>query len=156
MHPIDRSLLKASLTLPQRTKPAGNYAPATLAGNLLFISGQFPVAEGVLRYKGQIGRDLSEAEGWQAARLAALNVLAHLRWETENWRRFEKIVRVDGYVSSAAGWHQQPKVLDGASDLFAEILGAQAGHARTAVPCSQLPVDAAVELAVIASLKARH
>lgn len=139
--------------LPQRTRPAGNYLPAFRRDTLLFISGQFPVLDGTLRYTGQVGHDLSVAQGREAAELAALNALAHIRAETDNWRQFRALVRVDGHINSADGWFEQPAVLDGASDLFRNVLGEQAGHARTVLSYSQLPLNAAIELVVIAAIK---
>ena len=95
---------------------------------------------------------MSLAEGQEAAKSAALNVLAHLRAMSLSWHNFGALLRVDGYVSSAAGFYEQPKVLDGASTLFAEVLGDRAGHVRTAFSVSQLPLNAAIELVVIAKL----
>ena len=153
MHPIDQRLANAGITLPQRSRPAGNYVPALRSGSFLYLSGQVPVWNGELRYAGQIGRDLSPEQGYEAARLAALNVLAHVRAETREWQTFGGLVSVEGHVSSAPGWYQQPKVLDGASDLFAEVLAEQGAHARAAFSCEQLPLNVAVELVVIAAVK---
>ncbi len=152
-HAIDRRLAALGLTLPAPPQPAGRYRAVVRGGGLLFVSGQFPFSNGELRYRGQVGRDISVEDGWEAARLATLNVLAHLRAATAAWTEFGELVRVEGHVSSAPGWYAQPKVIDGASELFADILGSQAGHARTAFATPQLPLNAAIELIVIASLR---
>lgn len=152
MHSIDSRLTALNLMLPTPPQPAGQYRATMRSDRLIFLSGQFPFVDGKMAYCGSVGRDLSLEQGWEAARLAALNVLAHLRAITSSWQNFGELVRVDGYVSSAPGFYQQPKVLDGASMLFADILGDRAGHVRTAFAVSQLPLNAAIELAVIANL----
>ena len=151
-HPIDQRLQDLAIELPPRTQPAGNYRPAVIHGNTLYLSGQFPVLNGVLRYQGVVGAAISTEDGYAAARLAALNALAHIREETDGWRRFGAMIRLDGYIASAPGWFDQPRVLDGASDLFAELLGAQGEHARSVVSCTQLPLNAALELVVTVGL----
>lgn len=153
MHGIDLSLNALGLALPAPPQPAGQYRASLQRDNLLFVSGQFPFANGKLMYRGSVGHDLSLEQGREAAKLAALNVLAHLRAVTSGWETFVELVRVDGYVSSAAGFYEQAKVLDGASSLFAAVLGERAGHVRTAISVSQLPLNAALELAVIANCR---
>jgi enamine deaminase RidA (YjgF/YER057c/UK114 family) len=156
MHPINVRLTELGLVLPDPPQPAGRYQPVVRSKGLLFLSGQFPFWNGELRYRGQVGRDLSVEDGRQAARLAALNVLAHVRRATGDWNELGELVRVEGHVSSATGWHGQAAVLDGASGLFSEVLGLQAGHARTAFSACQLPLNAAVELVVVASIADRN
>lgn len=141
------------IELPNAPQPAGNYRAWTQAGNLLFISGQLPLERGVLRHAGKVGSDLSEAEGREAARLCALNVLAQIVAAAGSWDRLETLVRVEGHVNSAPGFTNQHQVLDGASDLFAQLLGDRAGHARAAFGAGELPLNAAVELVVVASLR---
>lgn len=152
MHPIEQAMHRLGLQLPEASVPAGNYLPAVRHAGLLFVSGQFPVMDGKLQYKGRIGETLTARAGYMAARLAALNALAHIKRETENWRQFGRLIKVEGHISSANGWHDQPRVLDGASDLFLAILGEKAGHARSVFSASQLPLNAAVELIVTVGL----
>ncbi|MFZ5609191.1 MAG: RidA family protein [Pseudomonadota bacterium] len=152
MHPIDLRLDSLGVILPSRSKPAGNYLPAARCDRLLFISGQFPLEDGRLKYTGQVGRDLTPEDGYQAARLAALNALSHLRHETNAWRQLGSILRIDGHISSAQHFHDQPKVLDGASDLFKHVLQTQAGHARAVFAHAMLPLNSSVELVVIACM----
>lgn len=156
MHPIDARLQALDIMLPQRSKPAGNYLSASRCDRLLFISGQFPLENGRLKYAGQIGGDLTPEDGYHAARLAALNALAHLRYETNAWQQLEGILRVDGHISSAQHFHDQPTVLNGASDIFKQVLQDQAGHARTVFAHSMLPLNSSIELVVIACLRASH
>ncbi len=153
MHLIDQRLAELGVTLPPRSRPAGNYLPACRCDRLLFISGQFPLEHGQLKYTGQIGRDLTLEDGYEAARLAALNVLAHIRHETNEWQQLESILRIDGHICSAENFHNQPKVLDGASDFVKQALQDQAGHARAVFAHRVLPLNSCVELVVIACLR---
>jgi enamine deaminase RidA (YjgF/YER057c/UK114 family) len=143
----------AIVPLPPAPKPAGNYSATVLAGNLLFISGQFPIENGVPAYTGRIGGELTEEQGYAAARLAGLNVLAQIRAALGTLDRVDCLVRVEGHVASTPGWHNTPKVLDGASDLFREVLGERGRHTRTAFNPASLPWDLAVELVVTAAVK---
>jgi enamine deaminase RidA (YjgF/YER057c/UK114 family) len=147
-------LQELGLTLPSAPKPAGNYAAAVRTGNLLFISGQFPIENGAPRYAGRVGAELSEADGYAAARLAALNVLAQIQAALGNLEHLEHLVRVEGHIASAPGWNNAPKVLDGASDLFASVLGERGRHTRTAFTPIQLPLNLTIELVVVAAVKA--
>lgn len=153
MHSIDRRLARLDLTLPVPPQPVGQYRATVRTGQLVFVSGQFPIRDGEIVYRGCVGRELSLAQGRDAARLAALNVLAQLRAVTSGWQDFAGIIRLEGYVSSAPGFYDQPHVLDAASGVFADVLGDQSGHVRTAISVSQLPLNAAVELVVIACLE---
>lgn len=134
-------------------RPLGSYSAVIQAGDLLFISGQLPLRDGRLAYRGRVGQELSEDEGRAAAELAALNVLAQIHAHLGGFERLRQIVRVEGHVASADGWFDQPRVLDGASDLLADVLGEKAGHARSAFSHQQLPANAAVALVVVAQLK---
>jgi enamine deaminase RidA (YjgF/YER057c/UK114 family) len=123
-----------------------------IAGELLFISGQLPVLDGELKYRGRVGMELSEAEGGEAARLAALNVLAQIKAALSGFDALVSLVRVEGYVSSAPGWFDQARVLDHASELFEAALGPKAAHARAAIAAPQLALNAAVVLVVTAAV----
>ena len=151
----EQKLAELGLKLPKPPRPAGNYVPAFEAGNLLFISGQFPIDNGTPRYLGRVGAELSEEEGYAAARLAALNVLGQIHTALGGFDRLESLVRVEGHVAAAPGWHNTPKVLDGASDLFVAVLGEKGHHTRSAFNPSILPWDLAVELVVTAAVKPR-
>ena len=150
---IEENLEKMGLKLPPAPQPAGNYSAAVRVGNLLFVSGQFPIENGALRYAGRVGAELTEQEGYAAARLAALNVLAQIKAALGSLDRVEQLVRVEGHVASAPGWTNTPKVLDGASDLFVEVLGKRGMHARTAHNPGVLPWNLAVELVVVVEVQ---
>ncbi|WP_431822384.1 RidA family protein [Burkholderia sp. F1] len=149
---VERKLAELGLALPEPPQPLGSYTAVSEAGNLLFVSGQVPLAGGKMAYTGRVGEQLTVDEGKRAAQLAALNVLAQIDGHLGGFDRLHHIVRVEGHVSSADGFHGQPAVIDGASDLFAAVLGDKAGHARSAFSHSQLPADAAVALVVIAQI----
>src|SRR5215468_12745409 len=139
--------------LPAAPRPAGSYRAWVKSSGLLFVSGQLPIREGKLLFKGQVGAELGEAEGMEAARLAALNVLAQIRDALGGFDDLVMLLRVEGHVSSAPGWLDQPRILDAASAVFADVLGPKAGHARAAFAAARLPLDAAVELVVTAAIR---
>jgi enamine deaminase RidA (YjgF/YER057c/UK114 family) len=142
------------LALPSAPKPVGNYIAALRAGNLLFLSGQFPIENGAPKYLGRVGAELSEVEGYAAAQLAALNVLAQIQSALGSLDRLEHLVRVEGHVASVPGWNNAPRVLDGASDLFIDALGDRGRHTRAAFTPPQLPLNHSVELVVTVAVNA--
>lgn len=149
---VQQKLAALGLKLPSPPEPLGSYTAVSEAGNLLFISGQVPLAEGKIAFAGRVGENLTLEQGRKAAELAALNVLAQIFRHLGGFERLHHIVRVEGHVSCADGFYEQPAVVDGASDLFAAVLGEKAGHARSAFSHSQLPANAAVILVVIAQI----
>jgi enamine deaminase RidA (YjgF/YER057c/UK114 family) len=150
---VEQKLAELGYTLPPPPRPLGRYTAVSEAGNLLFVSGQVPVENGRMSVTGRVGDERTIDEGKLAARLAALNVLAQISEHLGGFERLHHIVRLEGHVSSADGFHDQPAVLDGASDLFAAVLGDKAGHARSAFSHRQLPANATVELVAIAQIE---
>ena len=149
---VQQKLAELGLELPTPPQPLGSYTAVSEAGNLLFVSGQVPLSEGKMVYTGRVGENLTLEQGREAAQLAALNALAQISRHLGGFERLHHIVRIEGHVSSADGFYDQPAVVDGASDLYAAALGEKAGHARTAFSHSQLPANAAVVIAVIAEI----
>ena len=149
---VEQKLVDLGLVLPAAPQPLGNYRAVSEAGNLLFISGQGPLVDGKLRWTGRVGAELTLEEGREAAQLTALNVLAQIKRHLDSFERLHHIVRMEGHVSSAEGFFEQPAVLDAASDLFAAVLGEKAGHARSAFSPPRLHLDLPVELVVIAQI----
>ena len=149
---VKLKLKQLGLKLPTAPKPIGNYEAAVRAGDLLFISGQLPLENGELRYVGRVGSEVTEQQGYAAAQLAALNVLAQIESALGGFDRLAHLVRLEGHVASAPEWHDAPKVLDGASDLFLRVLGEKGQHTRSAFCPARLPKNAAVELVVIAAV----
>ncbi len=137
----------AGITLPPAGAVAGNYVPWVRTGDLLFISGQLPLENGTLQVAGRLGEDLGLEDGQRAARLCALNLIAQVKAALDgDLERVTRIVRLGGYVNSTPDFTAQPKVINGASDLMAEIFGDAGQHSRAAVACPSLPLGAAVEL----------
>ena len=153
---IDQKLAELGFTLDNPPQPIGNYEAAVISGNMLYISGQLPISNGKLVFQGQVGSELTVSEGYRAAELAAVNVLAQIKKKLGTFDRLVKIVRVDGHISSSDDFIEQPKVLDGASDLFKKVLGDKSGHARTVFGHARLPKNAAIELVVIAEIKPKN
>lgn len=148
----EETLRQLGIELPEPPAPRGNYTRGTIAGGLLFLSGQLPLRDGRVVYAGRVGAELTVDEGRSAAALAALNVLAQLKAVLGDLDRVRELVRVEGHVASVPGFFDQPQVLDAASDLFARALPGRSGHARTAFADPQLPLNAAVELVVIVAI----
>ena len=147
---VEAKLAELGLKLPPPPKPAGNYSAFVRADSFLFISAQLPIEDGVGRYTGRVGAELTEEQGYAAARLAALNVLAQIKAALGTFDRLRQLVRVEGHVASAPGWNNAPKVLDGASDLFAAVLGERGRHTRSAFTPAHLPLNHSIELVVVA------
>ncbi len=140
--------------LPAVPSPAGSYVPASRAGSLLFTAGQLPLKEGKLACTGKVGSDVTIEEAQEAARLCALNALAAVEAEVGSLKNVRRVVKVVGYVASAAGFNEQPKVMNGASELLGEVFGEKGRHARSAVGVAELPLDAPVEVELVVELAA--
>ena len=142
--------LKAlKIELPPAPKPVASYIPAVRTGNLIFLAGQGPLLDGKPTMTGKVGKDLSEEDGYKAARATVLVSLAALRAEIGSLDRVTRVVKVVGFVNSAPGFTRQPWVLNGASDLLIEIFGEAGRHARSAVGVSELPFNIPVEIELI-------
>ena len=152
MTKAEERLQELGIEVPDVQAPLGAYVPAVISGNLIFISGQLPLIKGELAFKGKVGSDVSIELGMEAARRASINVIAVLKSELGDLSRVARIVKLTGYVASAPGFNKQASVLNGASDLFYEVFGDRGLHARVAVGVSELPLDAPVEIAVIAQV----
>ena len=146
-------LKEMGLSLPKPAAPVGSYLPCVRAGDLLFVSGQLPLGDGVLTARGKVGSAVSLEQGQEAARQAVLNALAQVAAEAGGLERVARVVRVGVYVNSAAGFTEQARVANGASDLLVGIFGEAGRHARAAVGVSDLPLDAAVEVELIVQVR---
>jgi enamine deaminase RidA (YjgF/YER057c/UK114 family) len=148
--PVER-LKDLGYELPAVPRPAGSYVPAARTGSLLFTAGQLPFKEGALAYVGKVGGEVSAEEAKEAARLCAINALAAVEAKA-GLKNVRRVVKVTGYVSSAAGFNDQPMVLNGASELLGEVFGEKGVHARSAVGVAELPLDAPVEVELVVEL----
>lgn len=144
---IDDRLKALGIELPVPSTPGADYVQFVRTGNLLFLTGQLSQWNGERRFIGKLGREFGIAEGQQAARLCALNLIAHLKVALEgDLDRVVRCVRISGYVNSMPDFVAQSQVLNGASDLFVEVFGEAGRHTRMAVGVSALPYDVAVEV----------
>ena len=144
---IEARLAELGIELPQPAAPVANYVPFALSGNLLFIAGQICQWNGQLRFVGKLGAGVGIAEGTEAARLCALNILAHVRAACGgDLDRVRRCLRVGGFVNCTPDFTDMPQVVNGASDLMVEVFGDGGRHARAAVGVSSLPGGVAVEV----------
>lgn len=146
-------LQKLELSLPTPPAAVGFYVPVLQTGNLVVTSGQLPFVGKEIPFKGKVGGTLHEEEGQNAARICALNALAAIHSHLGDFDRIARIVRLEGYVQSADGFSSQPHIINAASQLFVDLFGEAGKHTRTAVGVSELPLNAAVELAVWAEVR---
>ena len=141
-------LAELGVTLPEVVAPLAAYVPAVRTGNLVYTAGQLPMQAGQLVGTGKVGARVSPEEGRAMARICALNALAALD-SLVGIDAVTRVVKVVGFVASAPGFNGQPSVVNGASELLAEVFGEDGAHARSAVGVSELPLDAPVEVELI-------
>lgn len=147
---IDARLKELGIDLPEAAAPAANYVPYVVSGNHVFVAGQITLLNGELQYQGKVGQDFSVDEGYQAARLCALNILAQVKAACGgDLDKIKRCVRLGGFVNAGGDFHDHPKVINGASDLMVEVLGDAGRHARAAVGAPALPLNVAVEVDAI-------
>lgn len=148
MSAIEQRLVELGHPLPAPATPIASYVPALRTGNLVLCSGQLPIIGKEVVFQGKVGHDIHEEQGQHAARLCLMNALAAIKAELGNLDYVRRVVRVEGYVQSAPGFSKQPVVINGASDLLVQVFGDKGKHTRIAVGVSELPLNAAVELAL--------
>jgi enamine deaminase RidA (YjgF/YER057c/UK114 family) len=136
------------IALPELVAPLASYVPAVRTGNLVYTSGRLPITDGKLAGSGKVGAEVSPEDAKAMARICALNALAAVN-SLVGIDAVTRVVKVVGFVASASGFNGQPGVVNGASDLLAEVFGEQGAHARSAVGVSELPLDAPVEVELI-------
>lgn len=151
---FEAKLKEMGIAVPDVPKPVAAYVPAVRVGDIIYTSGQIPFVDGKVQYKGKVGADITLEEGYAAARVCVVNCLAAVKSLAGSLDNVEKIIKVVGFVNSAAGFTDQPKVINGASELLAEAFGDAGAHARSAVGVAELPVDSAVEVELIVKVKA--
>jgi len=143
-------LKEKNITLPTPPTPLANYVGSVRVGNLLFLSGHGPLRDGKATARGKLGKDLSVEQGYQVARQVGLNLLATTRATLGSLDKVKRVVKVLGMVNSAEGFGDQPKVINGFSDLMVEVFGEALGrHARSAVGMAELPMGIPVEIEMI-------
>ncbi|MFM1953247.1 MAG: hypothetical protein RL187_456 [Actinomycetota bacterium] len=146
---IDARLAELGITLPAVAKPVAAYVPAMTSGNLVFTAGQLPFVDGALVATGKVGAEVTAAQAADLARICALNALAAAHSVLGSLDVVQRVVKVNGFVASAPDFIGQPQVLNGASEVLAEIFGDKGQHARAAVGVAVLPLDSPVEVDLI-------
>ena len=154
MHLFEENIKNLGLNIPELPKALANYVPFKIIGKTLYISGQAPVQNGELIYKGKVGSDITIEEGIEAAKLCVINVIAAVKNGIEgDWDKLDSFVKLTGYVNCKDNFIDQPKIINGASDMLVDIFGDQGRHSRVAVGSNALPLGIAVEIDAIVQLK---
>ncbi len=154
MDDIRTRLQQLDLTLPEAAPPAANYVPYVIAGNTLYIAGQIPFLNGERAHVGRLGENMGIEAGQMAARACALNILAQLLAAVnDDESKIVRCIKMGGFVNCTPDFDQMPAVINGASDLMAQVLGDRGKHARVAVGATSLPFGVAVEIDAIFEIK---
>jgi enamine deaminase RidA (YjgF/YER057c/UK114 family) len=144
---VEKKLQELGIALQEPRAPMANYVPFVRTGNMLTVSGQVCIeGDGKLAAKGQLGAGVSIEDGQKAARACAINLLTQLKAALGDLDKVVRVVRLGGFINSAVGFTEGPKVMNGASDLMVAVFGDKGRHARSTVGVSALPADAAVEV----------
>lgn len=152
---IESRLKERGIILPVAAAPAANYVPYTISGNILYLSGQLPMENGKVAVTGIVGRDVDVAGAQRAAELCAINILAQAKAALGgDLGRIRRILKLNGFVASMPDFTEQHLVINGASNLIAELLGDAGKHARAAVGMAALPFNASVEIDAIIEIEA--
>lgn len=149
---IEEKLSSLGIALPSPPAPAGSYVPVVVSGNLAFVAGQIPLEAGQVMFRGKVGKDLPVETGQEAAKLCTINALAQLKAALGSLDRIKRVVKVTGFVNCEPSFADQPKVINGASDLLVQVFGEKGKHARAAVGVGSLPLQSAVEVEFIVEI----
>ena len=150
----ETKLKELGLSLPQVSKPVASYIPTIMVSNLLLTSGTLPMQDGKVAYIGKMGEGKNTVEtGYEASKLATLNSLSAVKAALGSLSKIKRLVKVTGFVNSAPGFTDQPKVINGASDLLVSVFGESGKHVRSAIGIAELPLNALVEIEFVYELK---
>ena len=150
----EQNLKKLGLKLPEAKAPVGNYVATKISGKMLFVSGQISINEKGELIKGKVGKDLDTNSGYDAAKRCALSIIAQVKKACgDDLSKVKSCVKLNGFVNSTEDFTEQPKVINGASDLIASIFGDNGMHTRAAVSTNSLPLGVSVEVDAIFELK---
>jgi enamine deaminase RidA (YjgF/YER057c/UK114 family) len=150
---IEKKLQEMGIDISNAPKPAASYIPAVQTGNLVYTAGQANKKDGILVYKGKLGKDLTVEEGYEAAKISIINCLAVLKDHLGSLDRITRVVKLLGFVASMPEFEQQPYVINGASDLLIKIFGEKGKHARSAIGTNVLPFGTPVEIEMIVEVE---
>lgn len=149
---VEKRLQELGIDLPEPPKAVGSYVPVIRTGNLIVTSGQLPWKGDRLAFTGKVGTDLTVEQGYEAARLSAINAIAQLKLAAGDLDRVRQIVRVEGFVHCGPGFRGHPQVLNGASELLNAVFGERGRHTRTALGIHEMPLDSPVQLILWAEI----
>ena len=153
MHIFEENIKKLDLKIPDMPTPIANYVPFKVADNTVYVSGQGPVIDGKILYSGKVGVDISEEDGIKAAETCCINIIAALKTSIDgDWDRLDSFLKLGGFVNCNDNFTDQPKIINGASDIIAKIFEKKGEHTRAAVSVNSLPLGVAVEVDAIFEL----
>lgn len=153
MGKIEEKIKSIGIMLPESPKPIASYVPCVQTGQLVYTSGQGCKRGSELVYQGKLGKDITIEEGYDAAKMAIINALAILKGHLDSLDKIKRIVKLLGFVACVPDFEQQPKVINGASDLLLEIFGERGQHARSAIGTNALPSNMPVEIEMIVEVE---
>jgi enamine deaminase RidA (YjgF/YER057c/UK114 family) len=149
---VEQELERMGFSLPT-PKPVAAYIPAVRTGDLVFTAGQGPTVDGVPKFTGKLGRELTEEQGYQAAQLCVVNCLACVKSLIGDLDKVEQVIKLLGFVACVDGFTRQPWVINGASELLIKLFGDRGKHARSAIGTNQLPLDIPVEVEIVVRVR---
>ena len=154
MYSFEENIMQLGINIPDMPSPLANYVPYKVSDNVVYVSGQGPVLNGDLMYKGKVNEDISIEDGIKAAELCCINIIAALKKSINgDWNRLDSFLKLGGFVNCKNDFYDQPKIINGASDLLVKIFGDQGRHARFAVGSNALPMNISVEIDAIIKIK---
>ena len=154
MHIFEENIKKLDLKIPDLPSPLANYVPYKVSDNTVYVSGQGPVIDGKIIYSGKVGNEISQEEGVKAAELCCINIIAALKSSINgDWNRLDTFLKLGGFVNCDNDFSDQPKIINGASDLLVYIFGDKGRHSRFAVGSNALPLNISVEIDAIIKIK---
>ena len=154
MHLFEENIKKLGIEIPDMPAPLANYVPFKVSDNVVYVSGQGPVKNGELVYLGKVGEDITIDDGIKAAELCCINIIAALKKSINgDWNRLDNFLKLGGFVNCKDNFYDQPKIINGASDLLVNIFSNQGRHSRFAVGSNSLPMNISVEIDAIIKIK---
>ena len=154
MHVFEENIKQLGIELPDMPNALANYVPYKLSDSIVYVSGQAPVMNGKLIYKGKVGNDISIEDGIKAAELCCINIISVLKNSINgDWNKLDNFLKLGGFVNCNSDFVDQPQIINGASDLLVKVFGEQGKHSRFAVGSNSLPMNISVEIDAIIKIK---
>mgnify|MGYP006091254153 CR=1 FL=1 len=154
MHVFEKNIKELGLTVSEPPAAVANYVPFKVVNDMIYVSGQGPIQNGEVKFSGKVGVKISEEEGILAAELCCLNIIAAVKKSINgDWEKLDSFIKLGGFVNCRDDFTNQPKIINGASDLLVKIFGDQGRHTRFAVGSNSLPMDISVEIDAIIKIK---